>query len=180
MFDYKKYINSAAIINEIKTDLNYDGQQDYLIYSNQGEETYLDVLLKNDHGYLAISIPTGEEYEIISNNSKSEIRVATGTFPTYGSPQGGDIHYWYDFYLIKDKSIVLNNIEHAVFYKEQMLKYQNRIADIESNIPEMVRQFKKEDLDEYFIETQVKWKKQTIGSYENFIRKANGIIKNKL
>jgi hypothetical protein len=56
-----------GIMEERNIDINSDGKIDVLIFSSGGEETFLDLLIKEQNHFIHIDIPVGKSYDIVEN-----------------------------------------------------------------------------------------------------------------
>jgi len=133
-------------IKEQKTqDLNRDNKVDYLVYTANGEQTILDVLLSSGEGYTAWRLPVAEGYVIGITPGGTEIHLRYETFPEYGNMVGGDIHAWFDFYAVTGDALVLQNTRHKPFFHAQRNLYQKRIQELQLQREQMAREAGRDD-----------------------------------
>ena len=123
-----------GVTEERELDINNDGEVDVLVFSTGGEEIFLDILVKEKGKFVVLTVPVGEDYEILGYLGHYELRVGHGTYPIYGSLFGSDKYLWYDFYAVVGHFLELRNFKHAKFYKSMIPKYQERIAELKKEI----------------------------------------------
>ena len=155
---------SICCVDSEKVDINNDNKLDHILFCSGGEETYLDILINSGKNFVLLSMSPGQEYEIIDNADQKEIKIGIGTYPQFGDVHGSDKYYWYDFYVIKGLSPILNNSQHTGFYKEITAKYSERIQELNNEIKEL-----KEDSVDGFI---IQIRQDHIARYKEFIKKA--------
>ena len=170
--EQKTYLNvdnfiasqSICCVDSEKVDINNDNKLDHILFCSGGETTYLEILINSGKNFVLLSMPAGEEYETIDNADQKEIKIGFGTYPQFGDVHGSDKYYWYDFYVIKGLSSVLNNSQHSGFYKEITVKYKKRIQELNNDI----KKLKANKVDEFIIQIR----KDHIIRYKEFITKA--------
>jgi len=167
---------SIGVREEKSLDINNDGKLDTLIYSYGGEETYLDILLREDNHYLLIGIPVAEEYKIINSPAGYEIRVGLGTFPSFGDVHGSDKYLWYDFYQVVGNTLMLSNVRHQKFYEKMIPLYRRRIKELEREIKEFEKKRAEGREDPSVLELYIQWRRDHIEKYQEFLKKASVII----
>jgi hypothetical protein len=145
--DFESYTQSLSVaIKEQKTlDLNRDGKPDYMVYTANGEQLILDILLSSTEGYTAWRLPVAEGYVTGITPDGTEIQLRYETFPEYGNMVGGDIHPWYDFYAVTGDALVLQNTRHKPFFRSQRTLYQKRIQELQQQRERMVNETGQDD-----------------------------------
>jgi hypothetical protein len=170
---------SIGVLEEKSLDINNDGKLDTLIYSYGGEETYLDILLREDNHYLLVGIPVAEEYEIISSPAGYELRIGRGTFPSFGDVHGSDKYLWYDFYQVIGNTLKLSNTRHPKYYEKMIPLYRQRIKELETEIQTFEKERSAGQEDSDILELYIQWRKDHIAKYREFLKKASVIIEGK-
>ena len=155
---------SICCVDSEKVDINNDNKLDHILFCSGGEATYLEILIHSGKNFVLLSMPAGEEYEIIGNADQKEIKIGFGTYPQFGDVHGSDRYYWYNFYVIKGMSPVLNNSQHSGFYKEITVKYKERIQELNNEI----KKLKANEVDDFIIQIR----QDHIAKYKEFIVKA--------
>jgi hypothetical protein len=140
--DFESYTQSLPVaIKEQKTqDLNRDGKPDHLVYTANGEQTRLDILLSSAEGFAAWRLPVAEGYVVGITPGGAEIQSRYETFPEYGNMVGGDLHAWYDFYAVTGDALVLQNTRHKPFFRAQRDLYQKRIQELQQQREQMANE----------------------------------------
>ncbi len=167
---------SVGIVKERILDINNDGQPDILIYSTGGEEIFLDILLKEEDHFVHLKILMAEHYEIVGSLGRYELKIGQGTFPTFGDIHGSDKYLWYDFYEVVGHSLALRNSRHPGFYAGMLSLYQKRIQELEDEILSLEQQKSEPHADIATLELFVRFRRDHIERYQEFIRKASAII----
>jgi hypothetical protein len=166
----------VGVLKEKNLDINNDGKLDTLIFSSGGEETYLDILLREDSHYVLVDVPVAEEYEIINSPAGYELRIGLGTFPSFGDVHGSDKYLWYDFYQIIGNTLQLSNSRHPKYYKKMVPLYQQRIKELEREIKTFEKKRADGQEDPSVFELYIQWRRDHIERYQEFLRKASAII----
>lgn len=170
---------SIGVVSEKNVDINSDGKIDSLIYSSGGEETFLDILLKEKDHFIHIKLPTAECYELIKVSNHYEIKIGLGTYPQYGDIHGADKLYWYDFLEVVGSSLINRNTGHADFYREMLPKYKARIGELEGKNRELGKKKTIKDSEADAIELFIKLDQDHIQRYREFVARADKIIQGK-
>ena len=168
-----------GVQEEKNLDINNDGKLDTLIYSYGGEETYLDILLRENNHYLLVEIPVAEEYEIISSPAGYELRIGLGTFPSFGDVHGSDKYLWYDFYQVIGNTLRLSNTRHPKYYEKMIPLYRQRIKELEREIKTLEKKLAKGEEDSEILELYIQWRRDHIAKYQEFLKKASAIVEGK-
>jgi hypothetical protein len=177
----------VGVVERRAVDLNEDGARDYMVFSNGGEETFLDLLLTSSSGFVVWGMPVAQDYELLESAEGPVVRLKFDTYPVFGTLWKSDLHGWYDHYRIRGLNLELHNQGYEQFYRKQRQLYQERIAELEGLMATVESQCgtpaqdnaSANDLEEYR-ETCV-WMKESnytaqIEKYRKFIRKADELL----
>jgi len=173
--DFESYAATlpAGIREKQVLDLNADGKPDYAVTSVHGEQTFLDVLLSTASGLAAWRLPVAEGYEIGKDPAHREIRLRFETFPEYGNTVGGDLHAWFDFYLVTGDSLALDNARHKPFFRTQQALYRQRIHELEQQRDQMLSTFKPDDTQGLI---ELNRTTETLRRYNEWIERVKGLL----
>jgi len=169
----------VGVSEERNIDINNDGRIDVLIFSSGGEETYLDILIKEQDHFVHINIPVGESYEIVRTPKNYELKVGFGTFPTFGDIHGAGKYYWYDFYEIVGVTLTNRNSRHREFYRDMKKQYEKRIKELEKEIETYETNKAEKGADIVTLDLWAQLTRDHIQRYREFIQKALTIIQGK-
>jgi len=168
-----------GITEERNIDINGDGKIDVLIFSSGGEETFLDLLIKEQNHFVHIDIPVGESYEILGIPQHYELKIGFGTFPKFGDVHFPDKYYWYDFYEVVGVALANTNSRHRDFFKDMRQKYEERIKELEEEIKALEKRKSEKGSDAGELDWFAQQRKDHIQRYREFIKKALTIIQGK-
>jgi hypothetical protein len=171
--------SDIGITEEKKIDINNDGQEDFLIFTTGGEETFLDILLSEKDHYVLLEVPTAEKYEIVKYKNTNHIKTESGTFPQYGNPIGPDKYPWYDYYEVQGKNLILQNNKHPEIFEKMIPLYKSRILEIDKEILSLQKQKKSKGSEPGVLDFYISNKYEQINQYKKFIEKAEKITKGK-
>lgn len=176
--DFESFKKSLyiGVSEKRKIDINNDGTDDLLVFSNGGEETFLTILIKKDDSFVATEVPVGLEYEILGQEGGYFLKVGIGTFPMFGDIQGPDKYNWYDFFRIESTKLVSINELHTSFYKKMLPIYEKRISEIEDEIESNRAQLINQGNDPETVDMMNGLMRDHIERYRVFIEQANKII----
>ncbi len=166
-------------ITEKNIDINNDGKIDVLIFSYGGEETFLDLLVKEQDHFVHVGIPVAESYEIVGTPNHYELKIGFGTFPTFGNIHGSDKYYWYDFYEVIGVTLTNRNSRHRNFYQDMKKHYEKRIRELEKEIKALETSKAEKGSDVATLDLFVQLTRDHIQRYREFIKKALIIIQGK-
>lgn len=174
--DVKTFLGdqSCGLSKENRLDINSDGKKDILVFTSCEGETNLHLLIRQKTDFIAVFVPVDNDVEIIGSPGHFELKVSEGTFPMYGDIHGPNKYYWYDFYQVAGASLKLVNGRHPDVYKGMLPLYNERIHELE----EEIRMGKQElgTQDESVQEVLNQLRRDQIGRYKQFIRKASEIL----
>jgi hypothetical protein len=160
-------------------DINNDGKIDVLIFSSGGEETFLDLLIKEEDHFVHIDIPVGESYEILGKPKHYELKIGFGTFPTFGDIHGSDKYYWYDLYEVVGVTLTNRNSRHRDFFQDMKQHYEKRIRELEKEIKTLEMSKVEKGSDVATLDLFAQLRRDHIQRYREFISKALKIIQGK-
>ena len=165
-----------GVMKEKNIDINNDGKLDYVVYSNGGDGTYVDILLTDEKGLVHLHVPAAESYQLIGKPGHYELQVGFGTFPQFGDIHGSDRYLWYDFYQVIGTSFVIQNSKHPEVYKKMIEAYRSRIEELEKEIEQLKKQkiANGQGANSYELINQLR--RDHIAKYIEFIDKATEII----
>jgi len=166
-------------ITEKNIDINNDGKIDVLIFSYGGEETFLDLLIKEQNHFVHVGIPVAESYEIVGTPKHYELKIGFGTFPTFGNIHGSDKYYWYDFYEVVGVTLTNRNSRHRDFYQDMKKQYEKRISELEKEIKMLEASKTEKGSDVATLDLFAQFTRDHIQRYREFIKKALIIIQGK-
>jgi hypothetical protein len=169
----------VGVVEQRNIDINNDGKTDVLIFSSGGEETYLDLLIKEQEHFVHIGIPVGESYEIIGTPKHYELKIGFGTFPTFGDIHGPDKYYWYDFYEVVGGTLTNRNSRHRDFYQDMKKHYEKRIRELEKEIKTLETSKAEKGSDVATLDLFAQFRRDHIQRYREFISRALKIIQGK-
>lgn len=169
----------VGVSEEKNIDINNDGKTDSLIFSYGGEETYLDLLIKEGDHFLHVDIPVGETYEILRTPQGYELKIGFGTFPTFGDIHGSDKYYWYDFYEVVGVTLTNRNSRHRDFYQDMKQLYEKRIKELEKETKTLEKEKSEKGSDVAALDLSAQFAQDHIQRYREFIKKALIIIQGK-
>ncbi len=166
----------VGVLEQRNIDINNDGKIDVLIFSSGGEETYLDLLIKEQDHFVHIDIPVGENYEILGPPKHYELKIGFGTFPSFGDIHGSDKYYWYDFYEVVGVTLTNRNSSHRDFFKDMKQHYEKRITELEKEIKTLETSKAEKGADVAALDLFAQLTRDHIQRYREFIKKALIII----
>lgn len=177
--DVKSYKSDipGSVVEERRLDINNDGENDVLVFRSEGEEFSLDILIRKQGYFHIVSVPEGEEYEIVGSPGEYELRVGHGTFPPYYNPYGSDKYLWYDFYSVIGCSLELHNALHLDFYERQIPRYRERIAELEKEIHSLKNSPVSDEIDHKAYSVFIEIKLKHINRYWDFIHQIEELRK---
>lgn len=169
----------VGVLEQRNIDINNDGKIDVLIFSSGGEETYLDLLIKERDHFVHIDIPVGESYEILGTAKYYELKIGFGTFPSFGDIHGSDKYCWYDFYKVVGVTLTNRNSRHRNFFQDMKQHYEKRIRELEKEIKMLEKSKSEKGSDAATLDLFVQLRRDHIQRYREFIKKALIIIQAK-
>ena len=169
----------VGVVEQRNIDINNDGKTDVLIFSSGGEETYLDLLIREQDHFVHIGIPVGESYEIIGTPKHHELKIGFGTFPTFGDIHGPDKYYWYDFYEVVGITLTNRNGRHREFFQDMKQHYEKRIRELEKEIETLEKKKSEKGSDVAVLDLFAQFRRDHVQRYREFISKALKIIHSK-
>ncbi len=136
-------------------------------------------MIKEQDHFVHIDIPIGENYEILGTPKHSELKIAFGTFPSFGDIHGSDKYYWYDFYEVVGVTLKNRNSRHRDFYKDMKQQYEKRIRELEEEIKTLEKSKTEKGSDVAVLDLFARFRRDHIQRYREFIKKALIIIQGK-
>ena len=169
----------VAVTEQRNIDINNDGKIDVLIFSYGGEETFLDLLIKEQNHFVRVAIPVGESYEILGAPKHYELKIGFGTFPKFGDIHLPEKYYWYDFYEVVGVTLTNRNSKHRDFFKDMKQHYEKRIKELEEEIKTLEKRKSEKGSDAGELDWFAQQRRDHIERYREFIKKALMIIQGK-
>ena len=160
-------------------DINNDGKTDVLIFSYGGEETFLDLLIKEQDHFIHVAIPVGESYEVLGTPKHYELKIGFGTFPKFGDIHLPEKYYWYDFYEVVGVTLKNRNSKHRDFFKDMKQHYEKRIKELEEEIKTLEKRKSEKGSDAGELDWFAQQRRDHIERYREFIKKASMVIQGK-
>ena len=164
------------VVEEHATDLDADGDLDYLMVHSDAEYWWASVLLAGADGYTLLTLPDGEEFTLVETDAGHDIRVGVPTFPAVGSIQGADRHLWYDFYGVMNDSLQSRNSEHLAVYRRMIARYRERITELEEEIQGLQARASRSEIDDGAVSAMVRFRRDHIARYQEFIAGAVSLL----